>query len=214
MQDQSQQFRFLSLIHILSSAVHQQNLTYNPRMKMKEMSVGEQQMIEIIKTVYFSSKIVIMDEPTSSLSEAEVKKLFNKIRELKESGSTILYISHRLEELDEICDYLTVMRDGCFIKTAKVGEITRNEIIYSMVGREITDIYPKETAEIGNNILRVEDINNDSVHHISFHLKRGEILGFAGLVGAGRTAVSYTHLDVYKRQQWNYDPDPSMGESC
>ena len=170
--------------------LEKQNLTYNPRMKMKEMSVGEQQMIEIIKTVYFSSKIVIMDEPTSSLSEAEVKKLFNKIRELKESGSTILYISHRLEELDEICDYLTVMRDGCFIKTAKVGEITRNEIIYSMVGREITDIYPKETAEIGNNILRVEDINNDSVHHISFHLKRGEILGFAGLVGAGRTEVA------------------------
>ena len=90
----------------------QQKLSYSPFKKMKEMSVGEQQMIEIIKTVYFNSRIIIMDEPTSSLSESEVKRLFHKIRELKEAGVTILYISHRLEELDMICDELTIMRDG------------------------------------------------------------------------------------------------------
>lgn len=164
-----------------------QNLSYNPKMKMKEMSIGEQQMVEIIKTVYFSSKIVIMDEPTSSLSEAEVKKLFAKIRELKAAGSTILYISHRLEELDEICDYLTVMRDGCFVKTARVGEISRNEIISSMVGREISNIYPKIPAKIGAEMLRVENLSNENVSNVSFCVKSGEILGFAGLVGAGRT---------------------------
>ena len=144
-------------------------------------------MVEIIKTVYFSSKIVIMDEPTSSLSEAEVKKLFAKIRELKAAGSTILYISHRLEELDEICDYLTVMRDGCFVKTARVGEISRNEIISSMVGREISNIYPKIPAKIGAEMLRVENLSNENVSNVSFCVKSGEILGFAGLVGAGRT---------------------------
>jgi len=168
----------------------QQNLSYNPKAKMKKLSVGEQQMIEIIKTVFFNSKIIIMDEPTSSLSEGEVNKLFNKIKELKDAGATIIYISHRLEEIDEICDYLTIMRDGKFIRSAKVGEITRNEIISSMVGRSIENTYPKTASNIGDVVLEVKNLSNNKVRDISFTARRGEILGFAGLVGAGRTEVA------------------------
>ncbi|MDI9243291.1 sugar ABC transporter ATP-binding protein [Fusibacillus kribbianus] len=168
----------------------QQKLPYSPSLKMKEMSIGEQQMIEIIKTVYFNSKIIVMDEPTSSLSESEVEKLFTKIRELKKQGSTIIYISHRLEELDEICDYLTIMRDGQFIRTVKVGEITKNEIISEMVGRTIENTYPKVKAEIGDVILEAKKLSNEKIKDVSFCVKRGEILGFAGLVGAGRTEVA------------------------
>lgn len=168
----------------------QQKLSYAPSLKMKEMSVGEQQMIEIIKTVYFNSKIIIMDEPTSSLSESEVQKLFAKIRELKEQGSTIIYISHRLEELDEICDYLTIMRDGKVIETGKVGDYTRSDIISGMVGRTIENTYPKEKVSIGEVVLEVENLSNEKIKNVSFHIKKGEIVGFAGLVGAGRTEVA------------------------
>ncbi len=170
--------------------LQQQKLSYSPTEKMKDMSVGEQQMIEIIKTVYFNSKIIIMDEPTSSLSEAEVKKLFAKIRELKEQGSTIIYISHRLEELNEICDYLTIMRDGKVIRTGKVKEFTRNDIISAMVGRTIENTYPKTKASIGEVVLQAEHLTNDKIKDVSFYVKKGEILGFAGLVGAGRTEVA------------------------
>ena len=168
----------------------QQKLSYSPFKKMKEMSVGEQQMIEIIKTVYFNSRIIIMDEPTSSLSESEVKRLFHKIRELKEAGVTILYISHRLEELDMICDELTIMRDGKVIRTARVGDISRNEIISEMVGRTIENTYPKEKAIIGDVVLRAEGLTNDKIKNVSFYVRAGEILGFAGLVGAGRTELA------------------------
>ncbi|MCI8550858.1 MAG: sugar ABC transporter ATP-binding protein [Lachnospiraceae bacterium] len=167
-----------------------QGLSYSPQLKMKEMSVGEQQMIEIIKTVYFNSKIIVMDEPTSSLSESETERLFAKIRELKAQGATIIYISHRLEELDEICDRLTIMRDGQVIRTAEVNEITRNEIIAEMVGRAIENTYPKVKVQIGEEVLRAEHLQNEKVKDVSFYVKKGEILGFAGLVGAGRTETA------------------------
>jgi inositol transport system ATP-binding protein len=179
-----------SLYRESAEFLKKQKLSYNTKTKMKELSVGEQQMIEIIKTVFFNSKIIIMDEPTSSLSEGEVKKLFEKIKELKAAGTTIIYISHRLEEIDEICDYLTIMRDGMFIKSAKVGEISRNEIIASMVGRNIENAYPKTESNIGELLLEVKGLTNDSIKDVSFEIKRGEILGFAGLVGAGRTEVA------------------------
>lgn len=170
--------------------LREQKLNHNPRTKMKELSVGEQQMIEIIKTVYFNSKIIIMDEPTSSLSESEVNKLFEKIKELKKDGVTIIYISHRLEEIDYICDDLTILRDGEYITTAKVGDITRDQIISYMVGRSIENTYPKIEVDIGDEILKVEGLSNNKISDISFNVSKGEIVGFSGLVGAGRTEVA------------------------
>ncbi|MEG1758001.1 MAG: sugar ABC transporter ATP-binding protein [Oscillospiraceae bacterium] len=167
----------------------QQNLNYNPRTKMKSMSVGEQQMIEIIKTVFFNSKIIIMDEPTSSLSEVEVDKLFAKIKELKAAGSTIIYISHRLEELSQIGDYLTIMRDGKVIETRAVGDITRDEIISLMVGRSIDNAYPKTEAPIGETVIEVKNLSGEKFKNINLNVKSGEIVGLSGLVGAGRTEV-------------------------
>ncbi len=179
-----------SLYRMADEFMREQELNFSPSMKMKEMSVGEQQMIEIIKTVFFQSKIIIMDEPTSSLSGEDVKKLFEKIRELKEKGTTIIYISHRLEEIEAIGDVLTVMRDGRVIETRPVRDWTRNSIITAMVGRSIENSYPKEACPVGGVMLEIKGMSNERVTDVSFYVRKGEILGFAGLVGAGRTEVA------------------------
>ncbi|MBQ9168490.1 MAG: sugar ABC transporter ATP-binding protein [Oscillospiraceae bacterium] len=160
----------------------------NPDQKMKELTVSQMQMVEIVKAVSYNSKIVIMDEPTSSLTKREVDHLFRIIRQLKSEGVAVIYISHKMDEIFEICDEVTVYRDGHFIATSNVSDITMDDLIKQMVGREVTDMFPKIDCEIGETILKVDKINAGKlVKNVSFELHKGEILGFAGLVGAGRS---------------------------
>ncbi|MBQ9512926.1 MAG: sugar ABC transporter ATP-binding protein [Lachnospiraceae bacterium] len=166
----------------------QLNVVINPDEKMKYLTVSQMQMVEIAKAVSYNSKIVIMDEPTSSLTESEVSHLFDIIRMLKEQNVGVIYISHKMEEIFQICDRVTVMRDGQYVSTDNVSDITMDQLITKMVGRELTDLFPKTECEIGEVVLEVKDLKaGRMVKNVSFDLRRGEILGFAGLVGAGRT---------------------------
>lgn len=158
---------------------------------VKNFGIAQQQMIEVAKALSLGANILIMDEPTSALSETEIKQLFNSIRKLKEEGVSIIYISHRLEELFEIGDRLTVLRDGKFIATKEISEITKPDLIKLMVNRELKELFPKHTAKSENEILRVEGLILKNAHNkISFSLYRGEILGIAGLLGSGRTELA------------------------
>ncbi len=162
----------------------------DPKMNIAELGMGHQQMVEIAKSLCIDTKLLIMDEPTSSLSEREVRELMKTIKGLKEKGITVVFISHRLPEIFEICDRVTVMRDGKKIKTLNIEELTEDELIKLMVGRSLEQQFPKIKTEIGEEVLRVENLKREGVfENISFNLRRGEILGMAGLVGAGRTEV-------------------------
>jgi ABC-type sugar transport system ATPase subunit len=164
------------------------DLKFPPSKKMRNLSVSEMQMVEIAKVVSYNSKIIILDEPTSSITETETEKLFAVLRRLKSMGISIIYISHKLEELFQLVDSVTVLRDGYLIKTENPENLTREELIRLMVGREVNDIFPKKTAGLGEVVLEVEGLScKNQFENISFKLHRGEILGFAGLVGAGRT---------------------------
>ena len=168
----------------------QEGLPYNPQTKMRNLSVSDIQLIEITRALSQGASIIIMDEPTASISEYEVQRLFKKIEALRENGITILYISHKLEEIFQIADEVTVLRDGCLIGTKGIDEYDRDSIISAMVGRKIEDVYPKRSVRPGEVVLKVDDISLPGVFsHISFNVRKGEILGFAGLVGAGRTEI-------------------------
>jgi len=155
-----------------------------------ELNAAQQQMIEIAKVISQNAKVVVMDEPTSSLSEHEIDALFEQVRILKEKKVAIIYITHRLKELTEICERVTVLRDGCKVDTMMVADVTEKDIVASMVGREMGDYYDKHDHEQGKEMLRVEGLTRKGVFQdISFTAYAGEILGFSGLVGAGRTEV-------------------------
>lgn len=165
-------------------------MSLNPRLKMSKLSTAQKQMVEMIKAVSLNSKLIVMDEPTSSLTEEEVNILFSTIKELKKSGVPIVYISHRMEEIFEICDTVSVLRDGEYIGTKPIGELDKNSLISMMVGRELTEVFPKVKAEIGKTIFEVKNLSRKGVFSdISFSLREGEILGFYGLMGAGRSEV-------------------------
>ena len=169
----------------------QLELDVDPDAKMKELTVSQMQMVEIVKAVSYNSKIVIMDEPTSSLTRAEVEHLFRIIRRLKSEGVAIIYISHKMDEIFEICDEVSVFRDGKYVATSVIKDITMDHLITQMVGREITDMFPKVDCPIGEPVLKVDKINAGKlVKDVSFELHKGEILGFAGLVGAGRSETA------------------------
>ncbi len=158
------------------------------RTLVKDLPIAKQQMVEITKAVATNSKILVMDEPTSSISEKEVENLFNIMRDLTAHGVGIIYISHKMSELAEICDRVTVMRDGEYVGTKVVKDTSRDDLIAMMVGRQLTSYYERDFAEPGEEVLRVENItDNKRVFNVSFNLKKGEIIGFAGLVGAGRS---------------------------
>lgn len=167
----------------------QLNVDIDVTKPVKNLSPAHQQLVEIAKAVSRNVKILIMDEPTAPLTVSEVEILFRIIRDLKKKGVTIIYISHRLEELFEIADRVTVMRDGCFIATENIADINRKQLIAMMAGRELNESYPEKHCEIGEEVLRVEHLTGNGDRDISFVLHRGEILGFAGLVGAGRTEL-------------------------
>ena len=156
---------------------------------LREMSLAEQQLIEIVKAVSTNAKVVIMDEPTSSLSQSETELLFDIIRKLKEKGTSIIFITHRLDEIYAVCDRMTILRDGCYIGSRDVKDVTKNEMIEMMIGRKLTNQYPSRESVIGETVLEVKNISDGGkrVKNVSFQAHSGEVLGFAGLVGAGRT---------------------------
>lgn len=165
--------------------------SYDLNRKMKDLSVAEAQMIEIVKAISANAKVILMDEPTSSLTEKEVDYLFDKIKELKEAGISIIFISHKMDEIFRVADYITVFRDGEHIKTMPADETDIPHIIEMMVGRAMKEVYPKKTCEIGEEIFRVENFNQYGVFQdVNFSLRKGEILGFSGLIGAGRTEIA------------------------
>ncbi len=166
------------------------DLDEDPKQLMKNLTVAKIQMIEIAKAISYDSKIIIMDEPTSALTTKETKQLYKIIRKLKSEGRSIIYISHKLDEIYEICEQVTVFRDGNLIGSKSVDDIKVDEMIKMMVGREVKDLYPRVEHEIGDVMLEVENLSNGKdFKNISFKAHRGEILGFAGLVGSGRTQI-------------------------
>jgi ribose transport system ATP-binding protein len=154
------------------------------------LSTAKQQLVEIAKAMAKDVKILIMDEPSAALSVSEVQRLFEIIRLLKEKGVTILYISHRMEEVFQIADRVTVMRDGRYIDTRDMAHTTRKELVDMMVGRELTEAYPRRSLSPGSVVLETRCLSGNGVHDINISLRKGEILGLAGLVGAGRTELA------------------------
>lgn len=161
---------------------------YDPHQKVRTMSTAEIQMLEILKAISYDAKLIIMDEPTSAITEKEVQKLFSFITELKSRGITIIIITHKIDEVFVIADRVSVLRDGQYIGTSDIRSLDRNHLISMMVGREITNVYPRREKVSTEPVLSVKNLSRGrKVNNISFDLKKGEILGFAGIVGAGRT---------------------------
>jgi len=173
------------------------NIQIDPEAKVGDLSVANRQMVEIAKAVSYESDVLIMDEPTSALTEREVAHLFQIIRDLRSQGIGIVYITHKMNELFEIADEFSVFRDGKYIGTHASTDVTRDDIIRMMVGREITQMFPKEEVPIGEVRLSVKDLNLKGVFRdVSFEVRAGEILGVAGLVGSGRSNVAETLFGV------------------
>ncbi|ANX14153.1 D-xylose ABC transporter ATP-binding protein [Fictibacillus arsenicus] len=153
-------------------------------------SVGQQQMIEIAKALMTNAKVIIMDEPTAALTEREIEKLFEVINALRKEGVSIVYISHRMEEIFTICDRITVMRDGKTVDTKVISETNFNDVVRKMVGRELTDRFPERNPSVGKTMLEVKNATRNGVfENVSFSVKSGEIVGVSGLMGAGRTEI-------------------------
>ena len=173
----------------------------DPKAKIKDLNIGSQQMVEIAKAVSQNADILVMDEPTSSLTNQEIEILFELIERLKEQEIAIVYISHRLEEVFEICDRVTVLRDGQFVGEVKTSETDEDELIKMMVGRTIEDRFPKMNFNPGEEILRIENLSvPEEIENASFSLKKGEILGIAGLMGSGRTELAKAIFGVFKEK--------------
>ncbi len=168
----------------------EEKLPYKPSQKMKTLTVSDIQMLEIIKAISNNAEIIVMDEPTSSITQREVEMLFKKINELKKQGVSIVYISHKLDEVFQIADDITIFRDGAVVESHPASEMTMDQVISLMVGRKMENIYPKESVKLGEKLLEVKNLNSDGIFkNINFNARKGEIVGFAGLVGAGRTEV-------------------------
>lgn len=178
------------------------DINIDPKVKVATLSVSQMQMVEIAKAFSYDAKIVIMDEPTSSLTEKEVSHLFTIINKLKEKGCGVVYISHKMEEIFAICDEITILRDGQWVDTRPLKGLNMDQIIAMMVGRELTHRFPEKTNTPKEVILEVENLtalNQPSIQQVSFELKAGEILGVAGLVGSRRTDIVETIFGVRER---------------
>ncbi|MDD3339378.1 MAG: sugar ABC transporter ATP-binding protein [Lachnospiraceae bacterium] len=178
-------------------------LPIKPTTKVKDLSIAYQQMVEIMKAYSRENlKVICFDEPTASLSDAEIDCLFDIIQKLKSQGKIIIYVSHRMSEIQRIADKVAIFKDGCYIDTFKTGEISEQELIKKMVGRDLGDIYTKldRNKEIGDVLLEAKDISSDYVKENSFILHKGEVLGFSGLVGAGRTELIRAIIGADKKR--------------
>lgn len=185
------------------------NLNINPATKVLNLGVGQQQLVEIAKTLSKETRILILDEPTAALTETETENLFNILRNLKEKGVTCIYISHKLDEIFEISDSVTVLRDGKTISTNKTFELTRDKVISYMVGREMTQLFPWQEHKIGETVFEVRNwtVYNPEIpdkillNNISFEAKKGEILGIAGLMGSGRTELAKSIFGAFGKKR-------------
>ena len=167
-------------------------MDFDPKAQLGSLSIGQMQSVEIAKAVSQQAKVVIFDEPTSSLSDNEVEALFRIMNDLRDKGVAMVYISHKMDEIKRIADDITIMRDGTYVGTWPAAELSTDQIIAKMVGRELTNVYPPKENKPGEVIMEVKDlcsIHEKSFQHVSFELRKGEILGFGGLVGAQRTEL-------------------------
>jgi rhamnose transport system ATP-binding protein len=163
----------------------------DPRTKARNLSVAQQQTVEIARALSLNAELLIMDEPTSSLTMTEVEELFRIIRQLRQAGTAVIFISHRLEELFAVADRVTILRDGNYVSTREMAGVETGELIQMMVGREVNELFPKQTAPLGDTLLEVKGLTaTGKFNNVSFALRAGEILGVAGLIGAGRTDVA------------------------
>lgn len=185
----------------------------NPDTLVGNVSVGDMQLIEIAKALTKNSRIIIMDEPTTALTDVETKNLFEVIKRLKEKGIAVIYISHRLDEIFEICDDITVLRDGKYIGSVETNKVTRDDLITMMVGRKLEEQYPYIKSETSKTMLKVENLTlKGKVHNASFEVKAGEILGISGLMGAGRTELAKTIFGEYKKSSGEIYVDGEKAE--
>ncbi|WP_421076926.1 sugar ABC transporter ATP-binding protein [Microbacterium sp. IO18] len=166
-------------------------VTIDPDRHAEGLSIADQQVIEIAKAVSLDASLLVMDEPTAALSGVEVERLFTIARSLRDEGRALIFISHRFDEVFALCDTVTVMRDGAYIATSAIADTSVEEIVHQMVGREVTELFPKQETTVGAPLLEVENLTSPGVFHdISFTVRAGEIVGLAGLVGAGRSEVA------------------------
>ena len=157
---------------------------------MSDLSVGQQQMVEICKALMVDAKVLIMDEPTAALTQSETEVLFEVMNSLRSKGVSIVYISHRMEEIFELCDRITILRDGQYIDTKYIKDITMDDVVQMMIGREIGERFPSRNVAIGGEVLRVEDLTHEKFfRNVNFSVRAGEVLGVSGLMGAGRTEI-------------------------
>jgi ABC-type sugar transport system ATPase subunit len=178
----------------------QLGIDLDPSAKMRSLSVGQCQLVEIVKAISYDAKIVIMDEPTSAITEREVEILLGQIRRLREKGISIVYISHKMDEIFAISDRITVLRDGEYIGTHETKDLDSDRLITLMVGREISEITPKTNAPIGETVLKVDGLSyKHKFRDVNFELRRGEILGIAGLMGAGRSELVETIFGIRRK---------------
>lgn len=193
-----------SMIREAQELLDQYQMNINAETQIKDLTIAQQQMVEIVKAISFNSKILVMDEPTSSISDKEVGFLFETMRTLTKKGVGIVYISHKMSELEEICDRVTVMRDGTYVGTKEVKDTSKDELVAMMVGRELTNYYTRDFASAGEVILKCEDISDGKMARgASFEVRKGEIIGFAGLVGAGRSEVMKCIFGLTKNSTGN-----------
>ena len=162
----------------------------DPKIRIWDLTVAKHQLVEIVKAISLNAQIIIMDEPTSALSRNEIEYLLSMVRVLRDQGKAIVYISHKMDEIYDVCDTVTVLRDGKFIHTGKVTDVTERELIRMMVDRDVSDLFPKQKCKIGDVLLEVKNLSvAGKFKDVSFELRKGEILGVAGLMGAGRTEL-------------------------
>ena len=186
--------------HKAADTIAQLGVDIDPSAVMGTLSVGQQQMVEIAKSLLADCKVLIMDEPTAALSPAETKVLFTVIRQLKERGVSIIYISHRMEEIFELCDRITIIRDGQYIDTKNISETDMSGVVKMMIGRDIGVRFPKRHAQIGDILLEVKGLTKNGIFNdINFSVRSGEVLGVAGLMGAGRTEIMHALFGSMRR---------------
>lgn len=179
--------------------LNQLGINTHPKTLIKDLGVGEQQMVEIAKALSFEAEILVMDEPTAALTEQEVAKLFEIIRNLKQQGKAIVYISHKLDEVFAICEQVTVLRDGKYIGNANIKEVDPQQLIQMMVGRKLEEKFRRDIVTPGPEVLRVENLSKQGVlNEINFSARAGEVLGIAGLMGSGRTELAKAIFGAYK----------------
>ncbi|MEG0070023.1 MAG: galactose/methyl galactoside ABC transporter ATP-binding protein MglA [Cetobacterium sp.] len=179
------------------------DIDIDPKAKVSTLSVSQMQMVEIAKAFSYNSKVIVMDEPTSSLTEKEVAHLFKIIKKLTDRGCGVVYISHKMEEIKGICDDITILRDGQWVATTSLDGITTDQIIGMMVGRELTQRFPEKTNKPQEVIMEVENLtakNQPSIQNVTFDLRKGEILGVAGLVGSKRTDIVETIFGIREKE--------------